>query len=159
MSIEFQNLLYLDSCGFGWFLTPKIDFKSKNRNSSTHSLKKKIPLNIYIDSWPKVLLFRTHHLWNSKTILILVYSRSITQLTLICTYLCLDHCKLNRIILSSVDGYPLSRNTASKSNLDKKWGLLSNYLWFPESISVIFLVLNWDSHKKKRLQSEKLNKD
>ena len=26
----------------------------------------------YVDSWPKVLLFRTHHLWNSTTKLILL---------------------------------------------------------------------------------------
>ena len=28
----------------------------------------------YVDSWPKILLFRTHHLWNSTTELILIYS-------------------------------------------------------------------------------------
>ena len=36
-----------------------------NHNSLTDSLKK-ISFE-YVDSWPKILLFRTHHLWNSTT--------------------------------------------------------------------------------------------
>ena len=30
-----------------------------------------IIINLYVDSWSKILLFRTHHLWNSPTELIL----------------------------------------------------------------------------------------
>ena len=36
-----------------------------------HRWIKKNPLSTYVDSCPKILLFRTHHLWNSTTKLIL----------------------------------------------------------------------------------------
>ena len=32
-----------------------------------------MPNWIFLDSWPKILLFRTHHLWNSTTELMLIF--------------------------------------------------------------------------------------
>ena len=43
-----------------------------NRNSSKDFFKANF--FEYVHSWPKSLLLRTHHLWNSMTELILVYS-------------------------------------------------------------------------------------
>ena len=43
---------------------------SMNRNSLADFLKKKSLM--HVDSWAKILLFRTHHLWNSTTDLILI---------------------------------------------------------------------------------------
>ena len=37
----------------------------------------------HVDSWPKNLLFRTHHLWNSTTELILLHIKTILKLCLL----------------------------------------------------------------------------
>ena len=52
-------------------LTLKVQFWHflMNHNSWTDLKKRSFE---FIDSWPKILLFRTHHLWNSTTKLILL---------------------------------------------------------------------------------------
>ena len=50
-------------------LTLEKKFLLKNGLLNRYSLKNSFE---YVDSWPKLLLFRTHHLWNSTTELILM---------------------------------------------------------------------------------------
>ena len=55
-----------------WKLSLKVQFWPflLNCNSSKDFFFNSVE---YVDSWPKSLLFRTHHLWNSTTELILTY--------------------------------------------------------------------------------------
>ena len=66
-----NEIFFLNSVDF-WHqkLTLNVQFWHflSNCNSSTELKKRSFE---YVDSWPKVLLFRTHHLWNSTTELIL----------------------------------------------------------------------------------------
>ena len=46
--------------------------KSKKKSVDERQFVKKISFE-YVDSWPKILHFRTQHLWNSTTELILIF--------------------------------------------------------------------------------------
>ena len=69
------NLMFLkkERKEFGWFLSLKIDFESMisaffDKPSFIYGIFSK-KIFEYVDSWPKILLVRTHHLWNSTTVL------------------------------------------------------------------------------------------
>ena len=67
-----MNFFWKNSVEFWhWKLTLKVWFWHflTNHNSSTDSHFFSFE---YVDIWPKILLFRTHHLWNSTAELILI---------------------------------------------------------------------------------------
>ena len=62
---------------FRWFLTSKNKVWFWHFLTNCHSSTEFFNFFSFelVDSWPKILLFRTHHLWNSTTELILMKSK------------------------------------------------------------------------------------
>ena len=85
-------------------------------------------LNTYVDNWPKILLFRTHHLWNS--------TNKLTFL-LACIY---AKCKLLDAQIKFLVPWHFYLLTSGRRSQGSRRRKKSNLLSFP----TIRLKVNWD---------------